>query len=75
MLFSDHEVARRARQSLRDYSHRILTIPEWCQLNSFSIATGRRLIKAGKVKVTRLSPRRIGIRADHNAEFQQSGVQ
>jgi hypothetical protein len=42
---------------------------EWIKLRGISVATGRRLIAAGKVKVTRLSERRIGIRSDHDAEF------
>jgi hypothetical protein len=45
---------------------------EWCQMRGFSISTGRRLIEAGKVKVTRLSARRMGIRSDHDREYLDS---
>lgn len=53
---------------------RVIPFKEWCALNSISQATGRRLIAAGKVRVTRLSERRIGIREDHNAEFQDGAA-
>jgi predicted site-specific integrase-resolvase len=42
---------------------------EWCQMRGISPATGRRLIAAGKVKVTQLSTRRIGVRSDHDREY------
>jgi hypothetical protein len=68
------EAERRQRQRQRDESRRtsqkILTFQNWCQLNSISEATGRRLIRAGKVRVTRLSERRIGIGELDNADFQ-----
>ena len=65
------EAERRQRQ--RDESHRsqrILSFKQWCILNSISEATGRRLIRAGKVRITRLSERRFGIGEDDNADFQ-----
>jgi hypothetical protein len=34
-----------------------------------SIQTARRLCREGKVKVTRLSEKRVGIRSDHDREF------
>ena len=66
------EAERRQRQRKESHrtSQRILTFRQWCQLNSFSEATGRRLIRAGKVRVVRLSERRIGIGEDDNADFQ-----
>jgi predicted site-specific integrase-resolvase len=66
------EAERRNRQSKesRRTSQRILSFKQWCALNSISEATGRRLIKAGKVRIVRLSERRIGIGEDDNAEFQ-----
>jgi predicted site-specific integrase-resolvase len=51
-------------------SQRILSFKDWCALNSISEATGRRLIKAGKVRITRLTERRIGISETQNAEYQ-----
>jgi hypothetical protein len=49
---------------------KVLTFKEWCALNSFSARTGRRVINAGKVRVVRLSERRIGIRVADNRRFQ-----
>jgi predicted site-specific integrase-resolvase len=51
-------------------SQRILSFKAWCSLNNISEATGRRIIRAGKVRVTQLSERRIGIAEDDNADFQ-----
>jgi predicted site-specific integrase-resolvase len=54
----------------RRTSQRILTFKQWCALNAFSESTGRRIIRAGKVRVVRLSERRIGIGELDNAEYQ-----
>jgi predicted DNA-binding transcriptional regulator AlpA len=54
---------------------RVFKFKEWCELNGFSQDTGFRLLRAGKgPKVTQLSDRRIGIREDHNAEWQDARV-
>jgi hypothetical protein len=45
---------------------------QWCKIRGFSRSTGQRLIAAGRVKVTRLSERRIGIRSDHDQEYLDS---
>jgi len=45
---------------------------DWCVMRGLSVATGRRLIAAGRVKVTQLSERRIGIRSDHDREYLDS---
>jgi predicted site-specific integrase-resolvase len=67
---------RRQRQHEPSHrSQRILSFKAWCELNSISEATGRRLIKAGKVRVTRLSERRIGIGEDDNAAYQGACAQ
>ena len=50
-------------------SQRILSFKNWCSLNNISEATGRRIIRAGKVRVTQLSERRIG-GEDDNADYQ-----
>jgi predicted DNA-binding transcriptional regulator AlpA len=51
----------------------VLSILDWCKLNSFSESTGRRLIQEGKSPpVIRLSERRLGIRAADNREWQES---
>jgi hypothetical protein len=41
---------------------RVLTFAEWCELNSFSLRTGRRILRSGNGPVvTQLSSKRIGI--------------
>jgi hypothetical protein len=66
------ETERRQRQRAESHhtSQRILTFKQWCALNSISEATGKRIIRAGKVRITRLSERRIGIGELDNADFQ-----
>jgi len=50
---------------------RVMTIPEWAKLNSFSTCTGRRIIAAGKgPKVIELSARRLGVRVADNRAWQ-----
>jgi predicted site-specific integrase-resolvase len=58
------------REVERRKSQRILSFKYWCALNNISEAAGRRIIRAGKVRVTQLSDRRIGIGEDDNADFQ-----
>ena len=69
MTLRESERRERSRKPSRK-SQRILPFKVWCALNSISEATGRRLIAAGKVRVVQLSPRRIGIGEDDNADFQ-----
>jgi hypothetical protein len=45
---------------------------DWCALRGISVATGRRLAKAGKVRLTQLSQRRVGVRDDHDQEYLDS---
>jgi hypothetical protein len=41
---------------------RVLTFAEWCELNSFSLRTGRRILRSGNGPiVTQLSTWRIGV--------------
>lgn len=50
---------------------RMLTFIEWCQLNSFSPSTGRRLILDGQGPVfVRLSARRKGVTVGENRRWQ-----
>jgi hypothetical protein len=42
---------------------------DWCALRGFSESTGRRLIKAGKVRITHPSARRIGVRSDDDEAY------
>jgi hypothetical protein len=53
----------------------VYTFAEWVKLRGVSVATGRRILASGKVKVTRLSDRRIGIRSDHDLEYLNSCVE
>lgn len=53
--------------------HCVLTFLEWCALNGFSLAAGRRIINAGDGPiVTRLHTRRIGITVGNNRLWQES---
>ena len=51
---------------------RVIPFNDWCKLRGFSRSTGLRIIDAGRVKVTRLSARRLGIREDHDREYLDS---
>lgn len=52
---------------------RVMTLQTWCEVNGFTIWTGRRLIKAGKGPViTQISDRRIGITVANNRAWQKS---
>jgi predicted DNA-binding transcriptional regulator AlpA len=73
------EAERRRRQSERDRAlhldndHRVLTFRQWCELNGFSAATGRRLINTGEGPIiTQLSSRRIGITIGNNRRWQEA---
>jgi hypothetical protein len=71
--------ARRQRPRNASLSHhtpirRVIPFLEWCGLSGISESTGRRLVRAGKVKITDLSPRRIGVREDHDQEYLDSCV-
>src|SRR5262245_10556451 len=58
-----------------EHRDKVLTFSAWCQVNAFSLATGRRLIKRGDgPPVLQLSPRRIGVKESDNAAWQQSQV-
>jgi hypothetical protein len=74
---------KRTRQQLqKDVERRAATLPQdiirvipwkqWLVLRDLSEATGRRLAKAGRIKVTSLSARRIGVRTDHDREYLDS---
>ena len=69
------ERRQRQREESHRTSQRILSFKAWCLLNSISEATGRRLIRAGKVRTIRLSERRIGIGELDNADFQARGAE
>lgn len=70
------EQAHRSRQSAREHAlddDWVMSFSQWCQVNNFSPATGRRLRKAGKgPKITQISDRRIGITVRDNRLWQES---
>src|SRR5262249_50187960 len=56
-----------------EHRDRVLSFAQWCGLNGFSKATGRRLINRGEgPSVLQLSARRIGIKESANATWQAS---
>ena len=78
-LDRDREAERRRRENARlraveaDGNHRVLAFAEWCELNGFSPATGRRIIKGGTGPVvTQLSQRRFGVTIGNNRAWQAS---
>jgi hypothetical protein len=73
------EEERRRRQEARaqalqhDNENSVLTFLQWCGLNNFSEATGRRIGKAGEgPPITQLSTRRVGITVRNNRIWQES---
>ena len=55
-----------------DHDQQILTFREWCDLNSISSRTGRRILKApGGPVVTMLTSRRFGISVGNNKIWQE----
>jgi hypothetical protein len=56
-----------------EHRDRVLPLQTWCQINGFSLATGRRILARGEgPPVLQLSPRRIGIKESANAAWQAS---
>jgi hypothetical protein len=50
---------------------RVMSFALWCEINSLSQATGRRLRKAGKGPIfTQLSDRRVGVTVRNNRIWQ-----
>jgi hypothetical protein len=72
----EQERARQRENFIKRFEandNRVLTFLQWCTLNGFSAATGRRIIKSGKGPViTQLSERRIGITVGNNRKWQAS---
>lgn len=65
--------AERARIAQYQNPNQVLTFEQWCLLNSFSEATGNRIIGSGAGPiVTGLSKRRRGITVGNNATWQAS---
>jgi hypothetical protein len=62
------------RQRVQSITGHIVVFPfrDWCTMRGVSVATGRRLAEAGRVKITQLSARRIGVRSDHDLQYLDS---
>jgi hypothetical protein len=52
----------------------IIPWQQWIHMRGISLSTADRLMREGRIKVTWLSKRRKGIRADHDREFLDSCV-
>jgi predicted DNA-binding transcriptional regulator AlpA len=75
MTLREKEIAERRREQVAEHRDKVLTFPQWCDVNNFSIATGRRIINAGNgPPVLQLSPRRIGVRESDNRAWQAASV-
>jgi len=61
-----------AQEAAREHRDRVLSLRQWCAVNGFSMATGRRILAGAgpKPRVLQLSARRIGIRESDNADWQ-----
>ena len=69
---ADAHAERLRRVQARTASHSAVYITpflDWCVMRGISPSTGRRLANAGKVRITHMSARRIGVRSDHDAQF------
>jgi hypothetical protein len=76
----EHSPARqrkraRATHAFDDDDYRVMSFRAWCDLNGFSIPTGRRIIASGEgPPVLQLGLRRIGIRHGDNRRWQESRI-
>jgi len=74
MLQGRAPVSQQDNQTTSD-DDRVLRFADWCRLNSFSIATGRRIVQSGQgPPIIELSARRLGIRVGDNRAWQKTRV-
>ena len=78
MTLREHERPKRRQLALDAplnalHDDQVLTFVEWCRLNRISERNGRRIL-AGRngPRVTRLSPRRIGVTVGNNRAWQKT---
>jgi len=65
--------AERARLAEYQNPNMVLTFKQWCALNTFSISTGKQILRDGEgPKVIQLTDKRIGIRIGDNADWQEA---
>jgi hypothetical protein len=59
---------------LREQHQPVIVYPfrQWCAMRGVSISTGRRLAAAGKIRLTRLSERVLGVRSDDDLAYLNS---
>jgi hypothetical protein len=57
---------------IRSPFEHVMPLPAWCKLKGFSLSTGKRLVRAGKVKVVRLSANRVGVTESADAAYMQA---
>ena len=63
--------AQAPQQSVPGFQ-RVMPFADWCRTKGFSVNTGKRLRKAGKIRVVQLSPGRVGVTESADAEFMRS---
>jgi hypothetical protein len=51
---------------------RTMPFPDWCRYKGFSVQTGKRLIKTGRVRITWLSPGRFGVTESADRAYMRS---
>ena len=70
MTLRESERRQRQREASQSQSFvRVIPWLAWCELRGISLSTAERLQRAGKIKVTWLSPRRKGVREDDDLEY------
>jgi hypothetical protein len=66
----EHSPARQKRRG--SAFPRVIPWLEWVKLRGISLSTAERLARSGKIRVVYLSPRRKGVREDHDQEYLDS---
>jgi hypothetical protein len=73
---SHKAIAKRRREANPPPSipgfERVLPLAQWLALKNLSYQTGKRLIAEGKIKITHLSQKRIGISESADREFMKA---
>jgi len=71
MTLYEDEAERRRQQAMND--DRVMRFKEWCELNGFSEATGRRIKNSGNGPIfTYVSERCVGVTVANNRAWQAS---
>jgi hypothetical protein len=50
---------------------KVMAFPAWCKAKGISLDTGKRLRKAGKIRVIKLSANRVGVTESADREYMQ----